>query len=405
MFDNPSNFYFWCVSGIAVLVGFDTILRLITERHRLQKDDLNENDRAMLWRAVVFLIFPLFTLMELKSAIIGTESFGGEAASATYGLLWYELIPGQLSQDLIIPALFSGEFVILFLALSFLPALLFRPHPALATLIGYTVAFIFSVSLIVEPVASLLFGFEDSKWALAMKMGAAEQLIPLMVIHAVAALFFLAIIQNKQVRLWFSELSRPNVSDRLKAAIFEYPKESNTARSIAKIGLLYQQSGLSGQAWEQLKVLEKEYQGSIYAYFLKALLQYNSRDFKGAKSSFLYASDLPGLTTKVKANLLAAGACSAFAKGEVIQAINLSDRSLEYDSDYAVARMVKVDALLKLGRKDQAANEILKAVHSSLTMDLDNKVPLDIEETFPLLEVDQSLVKQDSKMFEAISKN
>ena len=54
MFDSPNNFYFWCVTGISVLVGVDTVLRLWTERHRFPKDDLSEEDRAMIWRIVVF---------------------------------------------------------------------------------------------------------------------------------------------------------------------------------------------------------------------------------------------------------------------------------------------------------------------------------------------------------------
>ncbi len=47
-----------------------------------------------------------------------------------------------------------------------------------------------------------------------------------------------------------------------------------------------------------------------------------------------------------------------------------------------VARMVKVDAYLKLGRKEQAAEEILVAMHSGMPLDLENKVPLDMDRTF-----------------------
>ena len=93
MFDSPNNFYFWCVTGISVLVGVDTVLRLWTERHRFPKDDLSEEDRAMIWRIVVFLIFPLITLMELNATEVGTRSFGGELSSWSYGMLWYEAYP------------------------------------------------------------------------------------------------------------------------------------------------------------------------------------------------------------------------------------------------------------------------------------------------------------------------
>jgi len=398
MFDSPNNFYFWCVTGISVLVGVDTVLRLWTERHRFPKDDLSEEDRAMIWRIVVFLIFPLITLMELNATEVGTRSFGGELSSWSYGMLWYEAYPSALAKSALIPALFSGEFFILCLALSMLPALFFRPHPFLATLIGYTVSFVFAVNLIIEPVIALT-GMSGSKWYLALNEGAPEQIMPLAMLHLVLAVIYLMVIRNKSVRLWFSELTRPDASDRLKAAIFEYRATGDSARTLSKLGILYERAGLHRQAREQLKVLEKHHPTSLYTYFLKALVNYGQRKFDKAKAAFLYASDMAhdvaitgnGLgasaeTDKFRAQLLAAAACSSFAAGEIIQAINLSERALELDESYLVARMVKVDALLRTGKKDQAAQEILIAVHSGLTLDLENKVPLDVETSFELLE-------------------
>lgn len=391
MFDSPNNFYFWCVSGISVLVGVDTVLRLFTERHRFPKDDLSEEDRAMIWRIVVFIVFPFITLMELKATLVGTQSLGGELSSWAYGLLWYEAIPTKLELNAVIPALFSGEFVVICLALCMLPALAFKPHPFLSTLIGYTVSFIFAVNLIIEPLISLT-GLSGSKWHLAFSQGASEQILPLIMVHLILACLYLMVIRNKAVRLWFSELSRPDASDRLKAAIFEFRQTKNSARALCKLGILYERAGLHGQARQQLKLLENRYTNSVYTFFLKALIEYSQRKFSRAKASFLYASDIAtddGLpqSEQLRAHLLAAAACSSFANGEIIQAINLSERALEHDASYLVARMVKVDALLRTGKKDQAAQEILIAVHSGLTLDLENKIPLDVEKSFALLEL------------------
>lgn len=404
MFENPSNFYLWCVSGISVLVAFDTVMRMWTERHRLPKDDLNEDDRAMIWRIVLFIVFPLITLMELKATIAGVNNFGGTVDKFSYGLLWYEVSPEALTTTNLIPALFSGEFIILLMAICMLPSLLFRPHPFLATLTGYTVSFIFFVSLIVEPVLALV-GVSGSKWSLAFALGAQEQIVPLLVVHACLAVAYLMIIQNKSIRLWFSELTRPEASDRLKSAIFELRKNKNSAMVNCKLGILYEKAGLTDQAKAHLKLLLSKHKGSIYTYFLNGLLAYKSRKFDKAKSIFLYASDLDGLSSELRSHMLGAAACASFAQGEITQSINLSERALDENESYLVARMVKVDALLKMGKKDSAAQEILIAVHSGLTLDLEDKIPLDIDLTFPLMEHVNADAKQDSKFFEVISKN
>lgn len=416
-FANPGNFYFWCVTGISVLVGVDTVLRLWTERHRFPKDDLSDEDRSMIWRIVVFLVFPMLTLMELNATDVGVRSFGGELKSWTYGLLWYGAYPTHLITESFIPAIFSGEFVVLCLALCMLPALLFRPHPFLATLIGYTVSFIFAVNLIIEPLIALT-GMGGSKWSLALEHGAGHQIMPLAMIHLILAAMYLMLIKNKEVRLWFSELTRPEASDRLKAAIFEFRRSKDTARNLSRLGILYEKAGLGRQSKEQLKVLEENHADSLYTYFLRAIIQYGQRKYDKSRANFLYASDIAHdmdgeAAEKLRAQLLAAAACSSFANGDIIQAINQSERALELDSSYLIARMVKVDALLRTGQKDQAAQEILIAVHSGLTLDLENKVPLDTESAFLLLEeIDRTRANSkklsepaSNKVFEAISKN
>ena len=404
MLENPNNFYFWCVSGIAILVGLDTVIRLWTERHRLLRENLNDEDRAIVWRIVLFIAFPLLVLMELESTIKGVENFGGQIKDSTYGFLFYELTPVKLAGDLLIPALFSGEFVVLLFALCLLPSLAFRPHPFLATLVGYTVVFVFAYELFVEPLLSLT-AFASSKWTLALSQNNAATLTPLIAIHITLALAFLMLLNNKAVRMWFSELSRPEATDKLKAAIFEFRNNDNSPMLLSKLGILYEQAGMFKQAKQQLKLLESQHPGNLYTLFLKAWLAHSKRKFKESKNYFLQASDVDDIPEELKAHLLAAAGCSAFALGEIVSAINLSERALKYDESYLVARMVKVDALLKLGKRDQAAKEILIAVHSGLTLNLENKIPLDVDVTVPLLDASKATTRQDSKMFEVISKN
>src|SRR5262249_32985857 len=90
-------------------------------------------------------------------------------------------------------------------------------------------------------------------------------------------------------------------------------------------------------------------------------------------------SDFPGVDGELKASLLAAGSCSAFGAGDLIGALNLCERALEFDDACLVARMVKVDVFLRQGKKEQAGEEILNAMHLGLTLDLENKVPLDTD--------------------------
>jgi flagellin-specific chaperone FliS len=49
------------------------------------------------------------------------------------------------------------------------------------------------------------------------------------------------------------------------------------------------------------------------------------------------------------------------------------------------ARLVKVDAYLAKGKKEQAAQEIMVAMHLGLDFDLKDRVPVDLEEIYALL--------------------
>lgn len=407
--DNPNTVYLWCVSGIAILVALNTVIRLISERYRFPKDDLSDDDRGLIWRAVVFLVYPCLVLLELRATIVGTELLSGSVDNWTYGFLWYEVVPSSIARNLLIPALFSGELAILLLTILIVPVLFFRPHPFMSTLIGYSATFVMSVNLIIEPLLSFT-GLGGNKWTLALESGATEQILPLVLGHLVLAGAFILIVRNSHIRMWFSELSRPEASDMLKQAIDEYRSFNNqnandeTARITCRLGLLYDRAGLKRQSKKQLKLLERQWADSIYTAFLKAMVAYRHCRFEDARAYFVVASDYPGVGEALKASLLAAAGCAAFAHGDAVGALNLAERALEFDDDSLVARMVKVDAYLKIGRKEQAADEILIAIHSGLTLDLENKVPLDLEKTFnAIASIDET--QPVARALSAISKN
>jgi len=368
----------YCVAAVTVLVALNTVWRLICERDRLAKEDLSDEDRSFAWTVVVFLVFPVITALDLRATQAVCEQLGGYLKSCTYGLLWYQAIPAGLPQEELIPVLFSGSIVAGLLCLSVLPSLLFRPHPFLSLVVGYTVAFVLGVYLIFDPILSLT-GLGGLKWQLALTEGAPEERAPLIATHVALAVLYLLVIRNTKVRLWFSALTRPNASEELQEALYALSLTPNSARLAFKVGLLYDKAGLKKQAKRQLKKLRDEFNHALYASFLNSLIAYRTRDYKNAKRAFIYTSDFPGVDGELKASLLAAGSCAAFGAGDLIGALNLCERALEFDDACLVARMVKVDVFLRQGKKEQAGEEILSAMRLGLTLDLENRVPLDTE--------------------------
>src|SRR6516165_10605421 len=132
----------WSIAAVTGIVSLSTIWRVYTERTRFFKEDLNDSDSAFAWRLVIFVIFPLLTLVDLRTTAVCCELFGGYIKHWTYGLLWYQAIPAGLpSGDYLIPVLFAGTIATTVLTVLLLPALFFRPHPFVAMLIGYTAVF------------------------------------------------------------------------------------------------------------------------------------------------------------------------------------------------------------------------------------------------------------------------
>lgn len=380
-----NDIYLWCVTGVTGLVALNTVWRLFVDHDRLAKEDLTDEDRTLAWRIVVFVIFPLINLLDLRATVSACELLGGYIKSWNYGLLWYHAIPAGLhSSNVIIPVLFAGSLASTLFALCLIPALFFRPHPFLATVIGYTSAFVLGLNFIVDPLLSLV-GMGTLRWQVAFTAGSEAQRMPLLMVHLVCAVVYLLVVRNNQVRFWFSSLARPHASAQLKQALLSLKSDPESARLNCLVGLLYEKAGLRYQAKARMKKLQTEFPYSPYCHFLSAVTSYWRRDYKSAKKSFIFTSDYPYILGDLKASLLAGAACCAFAENDLIGALNLCERALEFDHESVLSRMVKVDVYLRQGKKQQAADEILAAMRMGLDLNLEDKIPVDLERAYNML--------------------
>ncbi|MGH9547946.1 MAG: tetratricopeptide repeat protein, partial [Terriglobales bacterium] len=366
--------------------------RLWTERERLFREDLSDDDRAFAWRIVLFLLFPAINLLDMRATMTACEMLGGYVKNWSYGMLWYHAVPAGLSsQELIIPVLFAGSLTTTIFAICLLPSLFFRPHPFLATLIGYTIAFTMALNLIADPLLSAI-GLGGLRWHIALTAGAADQRVPLLAVHAVLACIFLLVVRNQYFQIWFASLTRPYASAQLEQALATSRVVPENAQLCSLVGLLYDRSGLRRRAGAQLKRMKSQFPLSPYCQFLDAILSYRRRNYKQARKSFIYTGDYPGVDGELKASFLAAAACAAFADNDMTGALNLCERALEFDDRCVVARMVKVDVFLRQGKKEQAGDEILAAMHLDLDLNLEGRVPLDVDRAFNLLTAHQERV-------------
>jgi hypothetical protein len=65
--------------------------------------------------------------------------------------------------------------------------------------------------------------------------------------------------------------------------------------------------------------------------------------------------------------------------------------------------MVKVDVFLRQGKREQAGDEILSAMRLGLTLELENKVPLDVERCFnAIVQLDE---REKIRQFQQSSRN
>jgi hypothetical protein len=329
---------------------------------------LSDEDRALVWQTVFFIVFPLVNLIDLRATMVACNLLGGYVHSWTYGFLWYQVVPEGLAPSLVIPVLFAGPIASVLLALLLLPPLAFRPHPFLACLLGYSSLFILVMHLILHPVLALA-GFGSGVWEQVAAVASSGLLYELFLLHAALALSLILIGRNPVLRMWFSELTRPAANRELREALMTlHGHDDESAKTICQIGLLYDQAGLRRNAFKLLKTGKAKHPDSLYMNFLESLLAYRKREYKAARELFLYTSDRRG-----------------------------------FDNASLIARMVKVDVFLRQGKRDQAGDEILSAMRLGLTLELENKVPLDVERSFSaIVQLDE---REKIRQFQQSSRN
>lgn len=343
------------------------------------QEELREEDRALAWRTVIFLIFPLVVFLDLRTTIVAAEWVGGSIKEWYYGVLWFQAVPQNLpSVDALIPVLFAGVMVQLVLAFCLLPALFFRPHPFVATLIGYSLIAIFVDNLVVDPLLALV-GAGGSRWQIAYASAPHESLQVLFAIYAFLSVAFLIFIRSRPLKLWFAELSRPLVAEQLRIALSETKADPYNQFQTSRLVVLLEQAGMRRQSMAEFSRLRQIAPGTLYLPVLDGYLLYRRRQYKKSCQAFELAARFPSLPESMQSTFWAAAACCAFAQGEMSLALNLAERSLEFDDACLVARMVRVDAFLRLGKKDQAGKEVLMAIRQGFDSGAEDKIPMDAE--------------------------
>jgi hypothetical protein len=374
-----NDVYLWIVTAVTGAVALNTVFRLWTDRDRLWQDDLRDEDRLFAWRIVLFLIYPILNLIDLRTTMIAAQAFGGYISNWTYGLFWYTATPSGIgATDQLLLVLFAGVIVQLLLGVMLLPALFFRPHPFLAIIIGYTLVADFVMNLFVDPALSCL-NMGSSRWHIATSIAGTQEKTAIFATYSILALAFALVMVSRRTRVWFAQLSRPVVAEQISDAQLQVKVDPENAAANARLSLLYERAGLHRHAKKHWKRLHDLYPRSIYSAFVQAMLAYRQRKYEIARQQFLFASDCPNVDPPLKGALLAASACSAFAAGDMEGALNLSERALEFDDGSVVARMVKVDVFLRTGKKQQAGEEIISALRRGFDLDLERKVPVDAD--------------------------
>ncbi len=373
------------VTAITALISLDTLRRLYVDRHRFLKEDLNDYDLAFVWRIVIFLIYPLLNLLALAVSVIVCQNFGGYVKSLSYGLLWYQMVPDELSSRIyLMPTLFSGELAQTLFVLLLLFALLFRPHPFLAIVLTYSCTFVLSINLIVDPLLSIL-GFGSSHWQMAINQGTRHELTSLVIIHSVLAALFIILAHNETVQKLFAELIRPVAMKKLKEALID-GKDKADALTLCNLIMLYEGAGLPQQASARLNALRRKYPQALLTSFSEAYLCYRRRNFQRAFRLFQFLADSNAdMGNELRGMLLAAAACCAHADRDYATALNLVDRALEFDHHCSMARMIKIDVFLKQGKEENAAQELHTAISAGLDQDIEQNVPIEWQRVIKLI--------------------
>ena len=376
-----SQLYTNLLTAIVIAIASGTIFELWKQRNNLFRDELDDEVRSLVWRVVIFLVFPFIVWLDLRATLVAAEFLGGWVKEWNYGLLWYSAIPQNLPHvDLLVPVLFAGVGVQLLLALCLLPSLFFRPHPFLASGITYTITLIMASNLIVDPIIGLA-GAGSSRWQLCYTSVPRDILMIILCVYACLSVTFLVCVRSKRVRIWFADLTSPILAEQLRIAISEASIDRNNHYQICRLAMLFEKAGMRSNASKELEHLKSIAEDSLYVPFAEGLIEYRRRNYKKSRTAFETAASVAELSDGLRAAFLSAGACAAFAHGDTEGSINLSERALEFDDASLVARMVKVDAYLRQGKKEQAGEEVLAALRQGLDFEIEDKVPLDAEFT------------------------
>ncbi|MBX9687868.1 MAG: hypothetical protein K2X27_14275 [Candidatus Obscuribacterales bacterium] len=376
-----SELYTNILSAVVLAIAAGTIVELWKQRHGLLSDEVGEEFRSLSWRVVIFLIFPFVVWMDLRASILATEFLGGWVKDWHYGLLWFSAIPRSLpSADLLLPALFAGVLVQFLLALCLVPSLFFRPHPFLASVITQTISLILASNLILDPLLGVA-GAGSSRWQIAYASAPRDGLLLILALYLCASLLFLFAAKSKTIRIWLAELTSPALAEQLRIAISEAKFDRNNQYQCCRLAILFDKAGMKSNAAKELQHLSKIAEGSIYLPFLEGLLSYKKRHYKKSRRAFEAAASFRDLNETLRATFFSAAACAAYADEDTEGSLNLCDRALEFDDKSLVARMVKVDAYLRLGKKEEAGEEVLAAIQRGLDCDVEDKIPMDPELT------------------------
>lgn len=366
-------------SAVVIAIAVCTAFELWKHRYNLFKDELDDDTRSLAWRVVLFLVFPLIVWMDLRATVVSAEHFGGWIQDWNYGLLWFSAIPHSLPHaDLLVPVLFAGVVMQLLLAVCLLPSLFFRPHPFIASIITYTIGIILANNLIVDPLLGLA-GAGSSRWQLCFTSLPKDYLVLILGVYACFTAGFFLGMRSKRVRIWFADLTSPVLAEQLRIAISETNIDRSNQYQLCRLTILFDRAGMRSNAAKELASLKKLDAEGLYALLAEGLFQYRRREYEKSEFAFKKAALLPEVNDVLRAQFFSAAACAAFAKGKIPVSLNFADRALEFDNNSVVARMVKVDAYLKQGKKEQAGDEVLNALRLGLDFEIEEKLPIDTE--------------------------
>lgn len=395
---DPNLIFAYLTSAVAIFVLGDCLIKLYTERHRLIKEELNNDDLIYASKLAFFIALPLVAFIDLRATEIVASYLGAQVTGVTYGFIWFNAdlsdIFASVKEPYLLPTLFAGSLTQIALGLLLLPALAFKPHPLFSAVVAYLAVFLLGYNLLADPLLGLI-GQGVPRFAyLAHRLMQSPDAISIYIasFYAISALVYIATLKSNRVRLWFSGLTKPALAQKLRIILKDARAQAEGTRhdlSLINMGLLYLRAGMNSRVRGILKQMKSQATLSLEYALLDGLLAFNKQRYSKARKCFEAANALVD-NPPLKSRLLAAAACSAFAAGDTKAALDLADRSISFDDTCIVARMVKVDVYLCRQDKEACAQEIMVAMHMGLELDLKDKVPISIDEALALMAEEQA---------------